>query len=144
MINSDTLKSTYFAHVELRPIFDYGDRCVVSSIYDADYFGAYAAPAGEPACRVACFDEAGEALDCIFTLPEFAPARRWYNGNEICVEITSKDDVFRALADIYCGDDNEYAELGEKLGYDAEKIAALTEAVKARGHEKGDTQEKPL
>ena len=131
MSNTETSKDADFAHVEFRHISNYGDHCVVSSISDADYFGAYAAPAGEPARRVTSFDEAGEALDYIFTHPEFAQVRRWYDGNEICVEIASKDEVFRMLADIYCSGDDEYAELGEKLGYDAEKIASLTETVRA-------------
>ena len=115
------------SHVEIRPMFDFGDHCVVSSFEDAEYFGVYFASVGSPTQRDEIFDDFDEAMQHMLINPVYSVTRKWYNGNEIMSEIYKKEDVFLLLAQ-YRETREDLIDLGEQLGFTGEMLSSLVNA----------------
>ena len=116
-MTNTSITETLFAHVEFRPMYDFGDHCIISSLEDAEYFGVYSAPAGEPVCR----DDvcASDALDHVFESPRYEAVRKWYNGNEIMFEFATRNELYAHLSEYFEDIDDEYdghLKLHEMLG----------------------------
>lgn len=107
-------------------MYDFGDHCIIAALEDAEYFGVYCAPVGEPACRDEVYDCASDALDYIFASSAYNDVRKWYNGHEIMFEFSTIDDLYNQLVEHFEDVDDEYenhSDLRETLGLTEKPVA---------------------